>query len=64
MEKLPEQTVLRKGLNNQFESDEDVNRLRRVKKRQVKGVLKRLDGNLVLEYDSTVKTGYGRQESL
>ena len=64
MEKLPEQTVLRKDLNNQFKSDEDVNRLRRVKKRQVKGVLKRLDGNLVLEYDSTVKTGYGRQEGL
>jgi hypothetical protein len=64
MEKLPDQTVLRKDLNNQFKTDDDVNRLRRVKARQVRGVLKRLDGNLVLEYDSTVKTGYGHQEGL
>ena len=64
MEKLPDQTVLRKDLTNQFKSDEDVNRLRRVKARQVRGVLKRLDGNLVLEYDSTVETGYGSQEGL
>jgi hypothetical protein len=64
MEKLPDQTVLRKDLNNHFKSDEDVNRLRSVKARQVKGALKRLDGNLVLEYDSTVETGYGRQEGL
>lgn len=64
MEKLPDQTVLRKDLNNQFKSDEDVNRLRRVKSRQVKGVLKRLNGNLVVEYDSTVETGYGSQEGL
>jgi hypothetical protein len=64
MEKLPDQTVLRKDLNNRFKIDEDVNRLRRVKARQVRGVLKRLDGNLVLEYDSTVETGYGSQEGL
>jgi hypothetical protein len=64
MEKLPDQTVLRKDLSNQFRSDEEVNRLRRVKARQVRGVLKRLDGNLVLEYDSTVETGYGFQEGL
>ena len=64
MEKLPDQTVLRKDLNNQFKTDEDVNRLRRVKAQQTKGVLKRLDGNLVLEYDSTVDTGYGSQEGL
>lgn len=64
MKKLPDQTVLRKDLNNQFKSDEDVNRLRRVKARQVRGVLKRLDGNVVLEYDSTVETGYGSQEGL
>ena len=64
MAKLPDQTVLRKDLKNQFKSDEDVNRLRRVKSRQVKGVLKRLDGNLVVEYDSTVETGYGSQEGL
>ena len=64
MEKLPDQTVLRKDLTNQFKSDEEVNRLRRVKARQVRGVLKRLDGNLVLEYDSTVETGYGSQEGL
>ena len=64
VEKLPEQTVLRKDLINQFKSDEDVNRLRRVKKRQVKGMLKRLEKYLVLEYDSTVKTEYGRQEGL
>jgi len=64
MEKLPDQTVLRKDLNNQFKTDEDVNRLRRVKAQQVRGVMKRLDGNLVLEYDSTVDTGYGSQEGL
>ena len=64
MEKLPDQTVLRKDLNNQFKTDEDVNKLRRVKAQQAKGVLKRLDGNLVLEYDSTVDTGYGSQEGL
>ncbi len=64
MEKLPDQTVLRKDLHNNFETDEDVNRLRGVKTRQVKRVLKRLDGNLVLEYDSTVETGYGHQEGL
>jgi len=64
MEKLPDQTVLRKDLNNQFKTDEDVNRLRRVKAQQARGVMKRLDGNLVLEYDSTVDTGYGSQEGL
>ena len=64
MEKLPDQTVLRKDLNNNFKTDEAVNRLRRVKGRQVKRELKRLSGNLVLEYDSTVYTGYGRQEGL
>jgi hypothetical protein len=64
MEKLPDQTVLRKDLNNNFKTDEDVNRLRRVKGQQVKRELKRLSGNLVLEYDSTVYTGYGRQEGL
>ena len=64
MEKLPDQTVLRKDLNNHFKTDEDVNRLRRVKAHQVRGVMKRLDGNLVLEYDSTVDTGYGSQEGL
>lgn len=64
MEKLPDQTVLRKDLINQFQTDEDVNRLRRVKTRQVKSVLKRLEGSLVLEYDSTVETGYGYQEGL
>ena len=64
MEKLPDQTVLRKDLNNQFKTDEDVNRLRQVKAQQVRGVLKGLDGYLVLEYDSTVDTGYGSQEGL
>jgi hypothetical protein len=64
MEKLPDQTVLRKDINNQFKTDEDVNRLRRVKVRQVNSVLKRLDGNLVLEYDSTVNTGYGSQQGV
>ena len=64
MEKLPDQTVLRKDLKNQFKTDEDVNRLRRVKAQQVRGVMKRLEGNLVLEYDSTVDTGYGSQEGL
>ena len=64
MEKLPDQTVLRKDLNNQFKTDEDVNRLRRVKAQQVRGVMKGLDGSLVLEYDSTVDTGYGSQEGL
>lgn len=64
LEKLPDQTVMRKDLINKFRSDEDVNRLRRVKVRQVKKVLERLEGNLVLEYDSTVETGYGSQEGL
>ncbi len=64
MDKLPDQTVLRKDLKNHFKTDEDVNRLRRVKAQQVRGVMKRLDGNLVLEYDSTVDTGYGSQEGL
>jgi len=64
IEKLPDQTVLRKDLNNQFKIDEDVNRLRRVKAIQVKGELKRLEGNLILEYDSHVNTGYGSQEGL
>jgi hypothetical protein len=64
LEKLPDQSVLRKDLINQFASDDDVNRLRRVKTKQVKNVLKHLDGNLVLEYDSTVETGYGSQEGL
>ena len=62
--KLPDQTVLRKDLINKFRSDEDVNRLRRIKTTQVKKELKRLKGNLVLEYDSTVQTGYGNQEGL
>jgi hypothetical protein len=64
LEKLPDQSVLRKDLINQFKSDDDVNRLRQVKTKQVKNVLKNLDGNLVLEYDSTVETGYGSQEGL
>jgi len=64
LEKLPDQTVLRKDLINQFKTDDDVNRLRRVKTQQVKNVLKNVDGNLVLEYDSTVETGYGSQEGL
>ena len=61
---VPDQTVLRKDLINRFKTDDDVNRLRRVKAKQVKKVLKVLDGNLVLEYDFTVETGYGSQESL
>jgi hypothetical protein len=64
MEKLPDQTVLRKDLINHFKTDEDVSRLRGVKASQVKKQLKRLNGNLVLEYDSSVQTGYGCQESL
>ena len=62
--KLPDQTVLRKDLINRFKTDDDVNRLRRVKTQQVKKVLKNVDGNLVLEYDATVETGYGSQEGL
>jgi len=58
LDKLPDQTVLRKDLINQFKTDDDVNRLRRLKAQQVKKVLKVLDGNLVLEYDSTVESGY------
>jgi hypothetical protein len=64
LEKLPDQTVLRKDLINHFETDDDVNRLRRVKVKQVTTELKRLDGHLVLEYDSAVETGYGCQEGL
>jgi hypothetical protein len=64
IDKLPDQTVLRKDLINKFKTDEDVNRLRLVKTSQVKKELKRLKGNLVLEYDSTVQTGYGKQEGL
>jgi hypothetical protein len=62
--KLPDQTVLRKDLHNHFKTDADVDRLRQVKARQVKDVLKKLQGNLVLEYDSVVETGYGSQEGL
>jgi hypothetical protein len=47
MEKLPDQTVLRKDLKNHFKKDENVNRLRRVKAQQVRGVMKGLDGSLV-----------------
>lgn len=36
MEKLPDQTVLRKDLINHFETDKDVSRLRGVKASQVK----------------------------
>ena len=57
MERLPDQTVLRKDLINKFKADGDVNKLRRLKAKQVKSELKRIDGNLVLEYDSTVGTG-------
>ena len=64
LKKLPDQTVLRKDLLNHFKTDEDVNRLRQVKARQVKRELKRLSGYVVLEYDSTVETGYGSQEGL
>jgi hypothetical protein len=64
LERLPDQSVLRKDLNNQFRNDEDVNRLRLVKSAQVKGELKRLSGHLVLEFDSTVEVGYGFQEGL
>ena len=64
MEKLPDQTVLRKDLINHFDTDDDVNRLRRVKVRQVKREFKRMGGHLVLEYDSSVETGYGCQEGL
>jgi len=59
MEKLPDHTVIRKDLINRFKTDEDVSRLRAVKASQVKKELKRLNGNLVLEYDSSVETGYG-----
>lgn len=55
---------MRKDLINKFKVDEDVNKLRRVKARQVKSELKRIDGDLIPEYDSTVGTGYGRQEGL
>jgi len=64
MEKLPDQSVLRKDLINQFKTDEEVNRLRQVKARQARGILKRVEGFLVMEYDSTVETGYGSQEGL
>ncbi len=64
LEKLPDYTVLNKDLHSQFKSDNDVNKLRRVKARQVKNVLRGIEGNLVLEYDSVVETGYGSQEGL
>ncbi len=64
LDKLPDRTVLNKDLLNHFKSDDDVNRLRRIKAKQVKGVLKGIEGSLVLEYDSVVETGYGSQEGL
>ena len=64
LDKLPDYTVLNKDLLNHFKSDDDVSRLRRVKAKQVKGILKGIEGNLVLEYDSVVETGYGSQEGL
>ena len=62
LERLPDQSVLRKDLRKHFQSDEDVNHLREIKAKQVRGVLKRMDGPLVLEFDSTVETVYGSQE--
>lgn len=64
LEKLPHQSVMRKDLINQFMTDEDVHRLRCVKTRQVKKELNKIKGMLVLEFDSTVSTGYGSQEGL
>ena len=64
IDKLPDQTVLRKDLINHFKTDEDVNRLRQVKAYQAKRELKKLEGNLVLEYDSSVETVYGHQEGV
>lgn len=64
LSKLPHQTVLRKDLIRHFRSDEDVQRLRRIKVRQVGKILKRDKRPLVLEFDSTVETGYGTQEGL
>jgi len=64
IDKLPDQTVLRKDLINHFKTDEDVNRLRQVKAYQARRELKKLEGNLVLEYDSSVETVYGHQEGV
>jgi hypothetical protein len=62
LEKLPDQSVLRKDLTNHFQTDEAVSHLRQVKATQARGVLKRMKAPLVLEFDSTVETVFGSQE--
>jgi hypothetical protein len=62
LESLPDQSLLRKDLSKHFHSEEQVDKLRKIKARQARGVLKRLGGPLVLEFDSTVETVYGCQE--
>jgi hypothetical protein len=63
LERLPDQSVLRKDLTKHFQTDAQVQRLRRIKATQARGTLKRIRGPLVLEFDSTVETVYGAQES-
>ncbi len=62
LESLPDQSLLRKDLTKHFQTEQQVNRLRQIKASQARGVLKRMEGPLVLEFDSTVETVYGSQE--
>ena len=62
LKSLPDQSVLRKDLIRHFQCEQDVNRLRRIKASNARGVIKRLNGPLVLEFDSTAETVYGRQK--
>jgi hypothetical protein len=63
LERLPDQSVLRKDLTKHFQTEAQVQRLRRIKATQARGELKRMEGPLVLEFDSTVETVYGSQEN-
>jgi hypothetical protein len=63
LERLPDQSVLRKDLSKHFQTEAQVQRLRRIKATQARRALKRMPGPLVLEFDSTVETVYGSQEN-
>jgi hypothetical protein len=62
LERLPDQSLLRKDLTRHFQTEAQVQRLRRIKASQARGALKRMQAPLVLEFDSTVETVYGSQE--
>lgn len=62
LEGLPDQSLLRKDLTKHFRTEQQVNRLPQIKAWQARGVLKGMEGPLVLEFDSTVETVCGSQK--